>query len=221
MRPAEFKSIGKTIAILRKRKGLRQKDIAEKLGITNKAVSKWERGLSAPDISFLNRLAVILDTDIENIISGNIYTNSTHWKGVLLLNYPENMHASSELAGRPMIYMCLSYFFLAGIKDILFIGPYEELCFVKEELDGKLPENVNITFQHKAALEPGERFLIEYSPVVMYGKDLTRIIERTMASEAPVRLVNNFMKEPQIPLAIFPDGVNEAVSIGRDPGSLN
>lgn len=220
MRPAEFKSIGKTIAILRRRKGLRQKDIAEKLGITDKAVSKWERGLSAPDISFLNRLAVLLDTDIENIISGNIYTNSTHWKGVLLLKYPENIHASSELAGHPLIYMCLTCFFLAGIKDIIMTGPEEELRFAKHELEEKLPETVNITFQHEAVLNPGEKFLIECSPVVLYGKDLTRIIERAMASETPVRLVNNYMKEPMVPLAIFPDGVKEQINIGSDPGTL-
>ena len=44
---------GKYIAQKRKEKGLTQRALAEKIGVTDKAISKWERGLSCPDISLL------------------------------------------------------------------------------------------------------------------------------------------------------------------------
>ncbi len=60
--------VGKNISELRKKKGLTQQELGDKLFVTDKAVSKWERGLSLPDISILEKLADILDTDIYNIL---------------------------------------------------------------------------------------------------------------------------------------------------------
>ena len=60
--------IGKHIAFLRKEKKLTQQQLGDKLFVTDKAVSKWERGLSLPDITILEKLASELDTDIYNIL---------------------------------------------------------------------------------------------------------------------------------------------------------
>lgn len=60
--------IGKFIAHCRKEKGLTQKELGEKLFVTDKAVSKWERGVSLPDITILEKLADELDTDIYSIL---------------------------------------------------------------------------------------------------------------------------------------------------------
>ena len=60
----DLSSSGKTIAKLRKSAGFTQASLAERLGISDKAVSKWERGMSFPDTSLLNRLCILLDTDI-------------------------------------------------------------------------------------------------------------------------------------------------------------
>lgn len=60
--------IGKYIASRRKEKGLTQQELGDKLFVTDKAVSKWERGLSLPDITILEKLADELDTDIYNIL---------------------------------------------------------------------------------------------------------------------------------------------------------
>ena len=59
--------IGEKIARLRKEKGLTQKELGEKLFVTDKAVSKWERGLSLPDITLLEKLAKELDIDIYDL----------------------------------------------------------------------------------------------------------------------------------------------------------
>ena len=65
------RQVGKFISRLRKSKGMTQKELAEKLDITDKAVSKWERGSGYPDISILPSLADILGVTVEEILSGN------------------------------------------------------------------------------------------------------------------------------------------------------
>lgn len=53
---------GKKIAELRKEKEFTQKELAEKLHVTDKAVSKWERGVNFPDLGLMEKLAEALDT---------------------------------------------------------------------------------------------------------------------------------------------------------------
>ncbi len=62
--------VGRFISELRKEKGLTQKELAEKLSITDKAVSKWETGRSAPDISILVSLSEILGVSVVEILQG-------------------------------------------------------------------------------------------------------------------------------------------------------
>lgn len=60
--------LGENIARLRKEKHLTQEDLARKLNISFQAVSKWETGQSAPDVSMLTELAFILDTDVNALL---------------------------------------------------------------------------------------------------------------------------------------------------------
>lgn len=66
----ENKKIGQFICEQRKNKKMTQKELAAKLSITDKAVSKWERGLSCPDISLLNPLAEILGITTSELLNG-------------------------------------------------------------------------------------------------------------------------------------------------------
>ncbi|MDD3361207.1 MAG: helix-turn-helix transcriptional regulator [Hespellia sp.] len=59
---------GKKISSLRKEKGMTQRELAERLNITDKAVSKWERGLNYPDLSLFQSLAHILDTSVSELL---------------------------------------------------------------------------------------------------------------------------------------------------------
>ena len=61
---------GQLITLLRKEKGLTQKQLADALNVTDKAVSKWERGLSFPDISMLEPISELLDISILEILAG-------------------------------------------------------------------------------------------------------------------------------------------------------
>ena len=67
--------IGKFIAKQRKLKELTQEELAEKLGITKNAVSKWERGLCLMDMSLLKPLSEILDVSVNDILAGEIIDN--------------------------------------------------------------------------------------------------------------------------------------------------
>ena len=62
--------IGKKIASLRKEKGLTQDELGKKLFITDKAVSKWERGLGLMDLSLLKPLSKILGVSVTEILNG-------------------------------------------------------------------------------------------------------------------------------------------------------
>lgn len=62
-------SVGQLISKLRKEKGMTQQELADKLQITDKAVSKWERGLSCPDISILPQVAEILGVNVDYLLS--------------------------------------------------------------------------------------------------------------------------------------------------------
>lgn len=68
--------VGRLIYCLRKEKGLTQKQLADKMNISDKTISKWERGQGLPDISLLSRLSDIFNVDIEKILSGNLEPNS-------------------------------------------------------------------------------------------------------------------------------------------------
>ena len=57
-------AFGAFLAQLRREKGWTQKDLAEKLYVSDKAVSKWERGLSVPDVSLLLPLAELLGVSV-------------------------------------------------------------------------------------------------------------------------------------------------------------
>ena len=66
------KSIGEIISSLRKEKGMTQNDLAEKMNVTDKAVSKWERNLSCPDINSIPKLAEILGTSVEDLLNAQV-----------------------------------------------------------------------------------------------------------------------------------------------------
>lgn len=69
--------IGQLIYRLRKEKDMTQKQIADLMNISDKTISKWERGLGCPDVSLLPELSQILGINIEEILLGKIVLNET------------------------------------------------------------------------------------------------------------------------------------------------
>lgn len=67
-------TIGSRIARLRKEKRMTQEDLAEKLGVSSQAVSKWEKDGACPDISLLTTLADVLGVTTDELLSGKSET---------------------------------------------------------------------------------------------------------------------------------------------------
>lgn len=69
------KKTGELILRLRKEKGLTQKQLSEKLNVSDKAVSKWERGVGLPDVSILPELGAVFGVNIEGLLDGGLNAN--------------------------------------------------------------------------------------------------------------------------------------------------
>lgn len=71
----DCRKVGELILRLRKEKNMTQKEVADAMNISDKTISKWERGLGCPDISLLNQLSHIFGVDIERILLGDLDPN--------------------------------------------------------------------------------------------------------------------------------------------------
>lgn len=80
------KTMGETISTLRREKGLTQKELADKLNLTDKAVSKWERDLSCPDTAAIPKLAAILEVSLEELMNAKSVPASGHRGAAYLAN---------------------------------------------------------------------------------------------------------------------------------------
>ena len=79
--------IGQLIYRLRKEKRLTQLQLAEQLGVSDKAVSKWERGMGCPEVSLLPDLSNIFHVDLEKLLSGEMNENETLGGNMKKMNF--------------------------------------------------------------------------------------------------------------------------------------
>ena len=70
------KTLGEVISSLRKEKDMTQNDLAKKMNVTDKAVSKWERNLSCPDVNSIPKLAEILGISVEELLNAQTKQDS-------------------------------------------------------------------------------------------------------------------------------------------------
>lgn len=204
----DAKKIGKAIAFLRTYHGMTQKKLAMKINVTDKAVSRWERGMGTPDISLLTKLAQILDVDIESLLAGNLTHFDMNWKGILYMKYPEGLAADTLIYDKRIVYFQLSLFLLAGIKEICLRGNQQDISFVKKELgDGgafgliltyeEITETiaedkmVNIFFESNNV----DGMMLIDTPSFLYGKDLTKTFRRIIYDSETATELSSFKGE--------------------------
>ena len=119
--------IGKFIAECRKRQGLTQIQLAEKLNITDKAVSKWERGMAMPDSSIMLELCDILDITVNELLSGEKISmeNNNQKNEQLLLDMAKELEKKNKTIWNAMwIIMTVSILgLIGGLAIIGFFMP--------------------------------------------------------------------------------------------------
>ena len=94
---------GSFLSALRKENGLTQKEVAQKVSVSDKAVSKWERGLSLPDITLLIPLAELLDVSVTELLEGKLLEHAGEMDASQIealvkkaLAYPEKLPQQTE-----------------------------------------------------------------------------------------------------------------------------
>ena len=87
---------GKMIAELRKKQGLTQQQLADKLDLSNKTISKWESGNGSPDISNLLVLAEALEISVDELLKGEINTSEPYADSESVKDYLSRKELSAE-----------------------------------------------------------------------------------------------------------------------------
>jgi len=93
-------TIGENIRAFRKQNGLTQEELAGRLGVTYQAVSKWEHGTTAPDISLLPELAAVFGTSIDALLGYAAEKKTSAW-------YEERYKGAEDYWGVKPSFMCL------------------------------------------------------------------------------------------------------------------
>ena len=125
--------VGNLITKLREEKGFSQAELGALLGVTNKAVSRWENGRGYPDTSLLLKLADVLGITVDELLKGELSVSSKNHK---VFNKEINFEAEKSLFLRFSLTMIPFLIFVFWIivcfkyADILFKGlGYEETWF--------------------------------------------------------------------------------------------
>ena len=150
--------IGKLIAKLRKEKGLTQRELGEKVGVGFKAVSKWERGITCPDISIINELSKILGITSDELLTGKL--NPEHTSNGKILK-----HSSKKI--------------LLIVAIICFIGA---IFFIIHKINNDMVEVYNLDsasakyYVEGKAIFKNKQIAIRISECKIYDTEFNEII---------------------------------------------
>ena len=121
--------IGKFIAQCRKKENLTQMQLAEKLGITDRAISKWETGKTLPDSSIMLELCGILGITVNDLLSGEVVTMDNYKKemdNTLLEMVKQKEDADKRLLKLEIVLGIIAILPLIAAALIASIVPMEE-----------------------------------------------------------------------------------------------
>lgn len=125
--------IGKFISEKRKAKGMTQAQLAEKLGITDRAVSKWETGRSMPDVSLMLELCSLLGITVNDLLCGEVVSmekiNETTEKNLLEMAGQKEAADKRLLRLEVVMMVIASLFLLTMLLTAVFITKKSLLSF--------------------------------------------------------------------------------------------
>ena len=126
--------IGKFISEKRKSKGMTQAQLAEKLGITDRAVSKWETGKSMPDVSLMLELCSLLGITVNDLLCGEVVSMENYNEKAeknLLEMASQKEEADKRLLNTEIVLMVTAgLFLLAMLLTAIFITKQSWISFV-------------------------------------------------------------------------------------------
>lgn len=147
--------INEQIAFLRKQKGLTQEELANALGVTNQAVSKWESAQCCPDIQLLPDIAKLFDVSVDELLG----YKATDGLGDICLKIKDYFSALPEKAAFESAYRLAALLHEAASTDgykTEFLGRKRTILLMKYHLGGFL-----YVLNRKAV--PEERITVSFS----------------------------------------------------------
>lgn len=215
--------IGKFIAKLRKEKNMTQSELAEKIGVSINAVSKWERGLNFPDVSLYKKICDELNVSIEELINGEKNPKQLSIENKTIVSKKKTKKILTILAAILFITLILTVFYNLKLKINLvndFDYLYEEtLNFIKEKEFAENPDSkykdFNVFYSyHGFGIEKNNN----YKYVYMWLFDKSFYIEDdeyggalavSSGSSMPLKAV---FKDNNLQTIVYPKDGNEYVS---------
>lgn len=172
------KKIGLFIANLRKEIGLTQKELADKLFITDRAVSKWERGLSLPDISLLDNLSSVLGVSVIEILKGERIKDKgsndeiIHSLEYAKVSFKEKVNNIFNIASITIILVIMSVLLFYNIKIYLIQGVkyYPNVWYDNANVFSSVEESINLIKNSS-----GKYTDDEYEQIIFFIDDIADI----------------------------------------------
>ena len=115
---------GSFIAQMRKEKGLTQKELADRLHVTDKAVSKWETGKGFPDVKMMEPLAEELDVSLVELLQGERQQNDTFTAEQADIAVRQALESSERVTARKYLKLLRTLLTGIGIWCFLDVWPY-------------------------------------------------------------------------------------------------
>lgn len=206
----DIEKVGKTIAYLRKRAGYTQMELADRLGISDKAVSKWERGLGLPDTALIGKVAILLDTDTDSLLAGDVIHHDTLWSGLLFLEEnADSIGADTIIYDKPLVYFLLSYFMLMGIKNIDIVCGEKDQRYIHGEFKGGERLGLHIACSDTIPIEKyishSGNVMVVSGKSIIYGVDQTRFFQKAMLHKDRITILSLPKKRIEYPSRIYFD----------------
>lgn len=189
MNSIDYSKTGQLIQEARKEKGMTQLQLAELLGVTDRAVSKWERGKSFPDVGILQELAEVLDLTVSELLEGELNRGETNEAEGLnidelilkgMQSHLEVMRKEKKAYGKKLCIVLL-------ILAVLSIYPVYKFQHRPIDFEKNIPEydSVAISTEHGQTLsapldgEGGEELKDRVLPILreIKSKDRKDVVE--------------------------------------------
>lgn len=167
--------IGKFIAERRESKKINQIELAEKLGVTNKAISKWENGRGMPDYSLFKPLCKELDISVSELLNGELDTKNKQNKEDAITNYisyKEKIHKRKSI----ILVISILVILLTSILAIYFINSYKKISIY--ELSG---ESENFKYENGLLVKSNIKTILELGNLTSYTIEENQILGQTLS----------------------------------------